>query len=377
MERKKHDRLSFDDLRECTRHIFDLNERTMLEESAESATGLMGRFNRMATARRQKAYFRKIRSGFRIGANQRQKLIVAEGDSWFNFPVFIKDILDWLGKDPDYAVYSIASAGDWIANIIYEGKYVEELSIHAPDAFLISGSGNDLVSRDRVAVMVDKTGAYTGKYVTLEQREELSRIATVDEYQAIMASQPYITNAFYSFLMVIKAQYWLMFSSIAKSEVLKDMQIITQAYDYPIPSFKRHWWPNPVQGFVNALVGTGKWLAEPLSIKGIPEIVEGRNNEKINLWQSILKMFIFEINQVFISIANAVDPVTNQAIFKNLYHVDARGTARNKNDWYDELHLKSHRFKEVAEAYKSIINGQCTDKIIRVSAAQPESPSEN
>ena len=81
-------------------------------------------------------------------------MILAEGDSWFQFPICVKDIIDWLIKEDNFAVYCIAAGGDWIANIIYEEKYIEELSVHALDVFLMSGGGNDMVGGNKLAVMV-------------------------------------------------------------------------------------------------------------------------------------------------------------------------------------------------------------------------------
>ena len=42
------------------------------------------------------------------------------------------------------------------------------------------------------------------------------------------------------------------------------------------------------------------------------------------------------------------------------------GVAKGHDDWFDELHLKSHVFKKVANAYKECIDGfGSTDKVVR------------
>ena len=46
----------------------------------------------------------------RIAAGWQGLRLLAEGDSWFLYPILLKDIIDCLG--PDYAIYSVAAAGD-------------------------------------------------------------------------------------------------------------------------------------------------------------------------------------------------------------------------------------------------------------------------
>lgn len=39
----------------------------------------------------------------------------------------------------------------------------------------------------------------------------------------------------------------------------------------------------------------------------------------------------------------------------NVYHVDCRGVAKSHVDWYEELHLKSRKYKVIANAYAECI----------------------
>lgn len=70
--------LQFDDLRKIIVHVFDINESTLIEES-DATTGMMCRLNRELSAKRRKAYFKLIESGFRAKENKDNKIIVAEG----------------------------------------------------------------------------------------------------------------------------------------------------------------------------------------------------------------------------------------------------------------------------------------------------------
>jgi len=40
---------------------------------------------------------------------------VAEGDSWFHYPILLRDTLDWLSDD--YAIFDLAAAGDTLENM--------------------------------------------------------------------------------------------------------------------------------------------------------------------------------------------------------------------------------------------------------------------
>ena len=127
------------------------------------------------------------------------------------------------------------------------------------------------------------------------------------------------------------------------------MQVITQGYDNVIPSYKKYR-TNIFQAVINAINGSGKWLKQPMMIKGITDETLERN---------IMKFLIFEFNQMFIELANH---------FENVYHIDCRGTATCFEDWFDELHLHSKSFKDIANAYEICINNYPnSDKVIKVT----------
>ena len=326
-------KLTFDDLREAMRRLYDINEHTLLEES-NANQGTMGFFNRKSTAARNRKFARKIRKGFRL--QSKHKLILAEGDSWFQFPVFVKDVIDWLMKRRDYAICSIASGGDWLINILYEGRYIEELSILVPDVFLISGSGNDLVGSNRLAIMVDRHRGI-GR---MKAAEDFQKAAFGVADPELTEGRRYITKEFYAFILLMKAQYWIMFAGIRKSDKFKSMRIITQGYANAIPSYACSFsWRYPLKFLVNYFLGTGKWLKHPLMLKGIPD--DAGQHRKI------VKTMIHELNEMFIELSSA---------FENVHHIDARPLVTRAGDWFDELHVKSHVFREVARKFEACID---------------------
>ena len=84
----------------------------------------------------------------------------------------------------------------------------------------------------------------------------------------------------------------------------------------------------------------GNWLYTPLMVKGILDK---------KLQKAIMLAMLYEFNEMLSSFAKKYD---------NIYHVDSRGFASKASDWFDELHLKSHKAKVVAKAFEEIIRGQ-------------------
>ncbi len=71
--------------------------------------------------------------------------IVSEGDSWFQYPWLLDDVIDHLMAKADLAIFSLGGAGHLLADMVAEGEIPEALSRERPEFFLISGGGNDLM----------------------------------------------------------------------------------------------------------------------------------------------------------------------------------------------------------------------------------------
>jgi len=345
------EKITTSELSGITRRIFDINENTILNRSGASE-GIMGKLNRRSKRKRNRAYLRKIRKGFR--ADRNNKVILAEGDSWFEFPIFVKDIIDWLKKREDYAIYSLAYGGDWLANIMYQGEYVEGLPVHDPDVFLISGGGNDIVGGNRLTTMLvnpvknpGDLGHIPNEYIDYVMQHTESTA----EANEILEGRPFLTGDFTAFINAIRLQYELMFFNIFTK--YPNMKIITHGYDYACPDPRIHFginlrnWHQPL---LNMAAGTGKWLHQSFMLKGITEP---------ELQRKIVKTMIFDFNEMLIKIASKPD-------YPNLYHIDCRGICTSHRDWYDELHPKSFIFKKIARKYQECIDGFFKEKVYSV-----------
>jgi hypothetical protein len=104
----------------------------------------------------------------------------------------------------------------------------------------------------------------------------------------------------------------------------------------------------PLQPLVNAFLDNGNWLYTPLMMKGILDP---------GMQQSIMFTMIYEFNEMLASFAHKYDKV---------YHVDNRGLARDKNDWFDELHYKSHIYRSVADTYDQIIRNAKQGRVKKI-----------
>jgi hypothetical protein len=69
--------------------------------------------NSMSRRLRNARYRSRIENGYR-GIR-----ILEEGDSWTQYPIVLRDIVDWVSKD--FAVYSLGAAGDTVEGIALDG----------------------------------------------------------------------------------------------------------------------------------------------------------------------------------------------------------------------------------------------------------------
>ena len=201
-------RVNADDLSLIIQKIYDLNE-TYIHKLA-TVEKMIEKMNQLKNAQRNQLFFKKIRKGFRDLNNKNHITVLAEGDSWFNYPIILTDIIDRINMEKDLAVYSIASGGDWLLNMLDGRQYVEELSIIHPDWFLISGGGNDLVGSRRLATILQPDG----KSVEFEKSEWAQHLIDRAEKTAVPLKDDFfdglafLSKDFYALLMFFHLQYY-------------------------------------------------------------------------------------------------------------------------------------------------------------------------
>ncbi len=324
---------SQEDLRPILLRLFDKNDEKIKNDS-EANLGALGKWNRKSFLKREKLFWKRINLG------NVSKLILAEGDSWFEYPKFINEIIDQLNRRKDYAISSLAYGGDWISNILYEQQYIEELSVIKPDVFLISGGGNDIAGGNRLAQLVHKR-----KEIDIPQNIDLD-----SKQGKLQFSDICFNNEFFTLLRLFKLQYKLLFKNLElKTDKFKNLKIITQGYDYAIPSSEKGFGINIfriARPITNWLMNNGKWLKTPLLMRGYND-----SKEQTAIVFGVIEHF----NEMLIEVG---------AEYDNVYHIDSRGAVNVNKGWYNELHPKSSEFKKIASVFEKCI--ESTDKVKKI-----------
>jgi hypothetical protein len=328
----------------------------IIENESEASEGLIGKLNFKSHKKRTKKFNKKIKNDF---ANKtlypNHKIVLVEGDSWLEYPMFLRETTDELLKEKNLAVYSIASGGDWVANVVAGGEYKDEYANFKPDVFIISGGGNDMVEDQRLKRLITTSPINADnpflnnyrKYVVLRQNhipvplcnasycpieyhlynDSLPRYAAnldAAAIEKIVNGRRYISKDFYRWLVAFKLEYKMMFESLRKIDAahFDSLKIITQGYDYAIPSSRKKFG-------IRLFLDNGKWLKKPLNSLGITDQYTQ---------ESIIMAMMFDFNEMLIELGKE---------FPNIYHVDVRGFTRflEKHDnkkagkyWFDELH---------------------------------------
>src|SRR6185436_17159820 len=93
-------------------------------------------------------------------------LLVAEGDSWFDYPFY--DVLGILEDLHNFRVESVAHKGDTIEEMAYDDNQLDGLDRklqhiqndgRVPRAFLLSGGGNDIAGQEFAVLLNHRASA--------------------------------------------------------------------------------------------------------------------------------------------------------------------------------------------------------------------------
>ncbi len=269
-----------------------------VENGSKANWWIIGYLNKLSQKRRVRAYEKKKAASF-SGV-----VIVSEGDSWFQFPILLKDIIDWLRLEQRYNIYSLGYAADWLVNMLGEKQYLKVIQAEEPTVFLISGGGNDVVGSGRLARLVHP-------FSEVHEKDPKS----------------YLNEDYYCLLKIFELQYRELFEDLRTK--CKGMQIITQGYAYAVP-----WDPKPWEFWK---FWKGPFFKRPLGKRDITDPKTQR---------AIATKMIDDFNEMLIRVANQCS---------NVHHIDSRNMFSD-HDWFDELHLKSRAFSKVADQYKETID---------------------
>jgi hypothetical protein len=350
---KLREEITAEDLSDIIQRIYDLNEKYILELSA--VEGILRKLDDVKNARRNRRFLSKIKNEFRDLKDTDKKVILAEGDSWFNYPIILTDIIDRIAMEKNFAVYSLASGGDWLLNMLTARHYVEELSVLHPDVFLISGGGNDLVGSRRLAAMLEPLGLSMeyekNEWINTVMKNREGKFVPLDE-ELFAIGVGHLSKDFFALIMFFHLQYYFLIDGILKharvpGDKFYGIKIITQGYDYPLPSYKKRFGLNPLKWylpFIRTLLGHGSWLKTPLLIRGIKDERTQR---------AVLYAMIYMFNEMMINMGD----IMNRKYPNSVFHIDSRMSV-GENGWTDELHPRPEHFLKTGNVFVGCINGK-------------------
>lgn len=267
--------------------------------------------------RRQAQFRRRYHSG------ENRPVLIADGDSWFHFPVFLRDVAMQLSHD--HLVWPLANAGDTLNHMVYGDetatgqRYVHGIRDygHEARAFLFSGGGNDLIGIDPSGLPAILS------YVRPHERGR-SPAWHID------------TPEFHRRLAFIEAALRHIFADVAVRR--PDLPVLIHGYDYALPcpwgSEDRR---NP------QWTGRDHFLGAAARHLGIHDP---------GLQSRIACCVIDAINAMQRRLAGG--NVAGGA-FPHVYHVDVRDTVE-RDEWADEIHPTSGGYTRVADRFRMVLS---------------------
>lgn len=273
--------------------------------------------------RRRKKFYHRLEEGAEL------PILVSEGDSWFQYPIMVTDIIDHLKHE--YLIYSVGAAGDTLRNMVRNApgemnEYLEALNLMINEGrhvsgFLFSGAGNDIIGND------PDTGEPALKQLLKTFNGNVSDVQGQIDLEAKAQK-----------LNKIEEAYVTVITSIQKTPALAHVPIFIHGYDNVFP-FPYHG-ESGRRGFNKR---KSKWLGGPLDDAGIKDK---------DLRRNVIMSLIADLNAIMLNLEQK---------FSNVYFIDCRGSMPNIRDWNDEIHGTSDGFAKVARRFKdkldSVIHG--------------------
>jgi len=259
----------------------------------------------------------------RVAADDARPILVSEGDSWFNFPLLIKDVIDQLGST--YTIKSLGAAGDTAQNMIYgqEKRKRKEFLLALKEqksvvkAFLFSGAGNDIIGENpdtQKPVLIELLNEFNGDI------EDVIGHINVEELNARI---DFLEKAYTSLISEIRAE-----------DGLKLLPIIIHGYDYAFPYPSSDADPrNPIYA------KNDQWLGSAFRVKNI---------EHPKLQQEIIRALIDRLYDL-------LEKLTGQSESTGLWLVDCRGALPTVENWNDEIHANSDGFNVIASRFNTVL----------------------
>ncbi len=249
-----------------------------------------------------------------FGKTKTAGVLIAEGDSWFDYPM--QDVLRLLEDDYLFDVESVAHKGDCVEDMAHSIGQFEEFARRlekllregkVPRAVLLSGGGNDIAG-DEFALLLN--------YAT-------SSLPPLNEDIVRGVIDVRLKEAYVTILSGL--------TTISKSFLNKPIPIIAHGYDYPVPDgrgFGGGWWKLP-----------GPWLKPGFERKGHADVTKNKK---------LIADLIDRFNTMLAGVSGLPQ-------FGHVHYLNLRGTLKNdgtyKKYWANELHPNATGFDLVTKRF--------------------------
>lgn len=286
-------------------------EKVAMTADEQELENAMAIGNSLARWRRGMAFLRRRRSG------DSRPVLVAEGDSWFQFPIIIRETIDQLTDE--YNIWCISAAGDTASNMVYgRPEFRKELQRFGTDVrgFLFSAAGNDIIGEDPV----------TGRSALLDIVKPFNG-STHDTAGHINFS---VLGERLSFL---RQAYTDVIGAVRNALPSRQIPIFIHGYDYCFPYPWGAGDPRNPKWAEN-----DEWLGSVFQERGIVP-------EHGQLRRGIIVLLIDALYDMLKKISG--DPQQT-----GVWLVDCRKAMPDLSDWADEIHGTSEGFAKIAARFK-------------------------
>lgn len=260
----------------------------------------------------------KQRRNLQEGGVPAPGILVAEGDSWLDYPR--TDLLTVLEDSFGWDVHSVAHRGDNLESMAYDTNQLTALirtfrgvskRDKTPDALLLSGGGNDFAGPE-LAMLLDHVGTDHGGI-----------------NETIVAE----------LVEVRMAEAWANLLGFSRQVAIElfgaPVRTVVHGYDYAVPDGRGFGWLSGFGPF------PGPWLAPSYARKGIGSQTPDGLVERFRLTRDLIDRYNMML-----------EAVSNHPGLDHVRYVDLRGTLKgppdHEEDWANEMHPTSPGFLAIA-----------------------------
>ena len=248
--------------------------------------------------------------------------IVAEGDSWFDYPL-VMDVIDHLRKS--YCIYKESEAGDTLENMVYGNDYtiirrkhnaknmgpidlqetLFSIKRYKPRFVLFSAGGNDIVGQEM------------GFYINHKRIDP--KLKGTDLIRKKVFTEM-LNNVMLPTIEYFCQMVWATNKNL-------EVDILMDGYDYAKPNGKSYF------GLA------GPWILPNFGKKAITTRTEQK---------AIIKYLVDGYNGILKKLERK---------YSKFHHVDLRGMFPKSDQWHNEIHIKGREYAKVARVYhKKIVS---------------------